>query len=112
MKKLIITIVGILVVMFVAWASYPYWTAGSAEVTVTHVENKISPRHGGSEDMYLVYTSDGTYRNTDSLHYFKFNSSDIQGKLAEEGRFRISYYGFRVPVLSMYKNITKVEKIG
>ncbi|ESQ89886.1 hypothetical protein ABAC460_11330 [Asticcacaulis sp. AC460] len=111
MKRLIVTILVVVVAVFVGWATCPYWTAGSTEVTVTHVENKLMDRHGKRQDVYLVFTSDGTYRNTDSLHYFKFNSSDIQGKLAQQGRFKISYYGFRVPVLSMYKNITKAEKI-
>ncbi|ESQ76245.1 DUF1523 family protein [Asticcacaulis sp. AC402] len=111
MKKLIFAIVAVVVILFVGWATTPYWTHGSSEVTVTHVENKLMTKNGKRQDVYLVFTSEGTYRNTDSLHYFKFNSSDIQGKLAEKGRFKISHYGFRIPILSMYKNITKAEKI-
>lgn len=91
--------------ILVGWATTPYWTAGQAVVEVTGTTTK---REGG-KDRYLVFTTSGTYRNTDSLHYLKFDSSDLQGQLNKPGRYRINYYGFRVPVLSMYKNITRAE---
>lgn len=111
MKKLVLVVGGLVLVLLIAVVASPYWTHGSREVVVTDVQSKLMDRHGQREDVYLVFTTDGTYRNTDSLYYFKYNSSDIQGKLAQKGRFRIEYYGFRVPVLSTYKNITKAEKI-
>ncbi len=111
MKKIVLTVGGLILVLLLGVVTSPYWTHGTSEVTVTDVQSKLMDRHGQREDVYLVFTTDGTYRNTDSLYYFKYNSSDIQGKLAQKGRFRISYYGFRVPVLSLYKNITKAEKL-
>lgn len=91
--------------ILVALGTVPYWTAGQTVVEVTGTTTK---REGG-KDRYLVFTTSGTYRNTDSLHYLKFDSSDLQGQLNRPGRYRINYYGFRVPVLSMYKNITRAE---
>lgn len=110
MKNWIIGILSVVAILFVAWATYPYWTRTEVDVVVTHVENKISQRATGREDMYLVYTSAGTFRNTDSLHYMKFNSADLQGFLAQKGEYRVTAYGFRIPILSMYKNIVKAEK--
>ena len=111
MKKLVVVILGVIVLAFVAGWTVPYWTHGSKVVTVTLVDHKLMTDHGKTKDVYLVFTNDGTYKNVDSPAYFKYNSSDIQGRLAEKGKFKIDYYGFRVPVFSMYKNITKAEKV-
>ena len=110
MKKLIAAVI-VIALMFLAVWTVPYWTHGSREVTVTGVDHKILRSGDKVKDVYLVFTTDETYKNVDSPAYLKFNSSDIQGKLIQTGRFRISYYGFRVPIFSMYKNITKAEKV-
>jgi len=112
MKRIIGLILGLVVLAVVVGGTEPYWTHGSKVVTVTGVTTKRMNRHGKDQDVYLVFTDDQTYRNTDTLYYFKFNSSDVQGKLIQTGRFRIEYYGFRIPILSKYRNIIKAEKIG
>ncbi len=114
MKKpfgIIIAIAGMAVFILLAVWTTPYWTHGSKIVTVTGVDHKIMKDHGKNRDIYLVFTTDETYKNVDSPAYLKFDSSDIQGKLIQTGRFKINYYGFRIPVLSMYKNITRAEKV-
>lgn len=106
--------VGVLVVLaliFVGMWTVPYWTHGSKVVTVTLVDHKLLKDHGKLKDTYLVFTTDGTYKNVDSPAYFKFNSSDLQGKLAQGGKFRIEYYGFRIPVTSTYQNIVKADRV-
>ncbi len=97
--------------LFIAMWTVPYWTHGSRVVTVTLVDHKLMQVHGKTKDVYLVFTTDGTYENVDSPAWFKYDSSDLQGKLAEGGRFRIDYYGFRIPVTSTYKNIIKASKV-
>ena len=114
MKKpfgIVLAVAGVIVFVLIATWTTPYWTHGSKVVTVTDVDHKIMKDHGKTRDIYLVFTTDETYKNVDSPAYLKFNSSDIQGKLIQTGRFKIAYYGFRIPVLSMYKNITKAEKV-
>jgi hypothetical protein len=114
MKKpvtILITIVVIIALGFVANWTAPYWTHGSKVVTVTGVTTKRAMIKGQTKDIYLVFTDDETYENIDSPAYLKFNSSDLQGKLIMTGKFKIEYYGFRVPILSMYKNIIKAEKV-
>ena len=112
MKRILGLILTLVVLAVVAIGTEPYWTHGSKVVTVTGVTTKRMNRHGQDQDVYLVFTDDQTFRNTDTLYYFKFNSSDVQGKLIQGGRFRIDYYGFRIPVLSKYRNIIKAEKVG
>ncbi len=114
MKKPIGFAIGALVAValaFVAMWTVPYWTHASKAVTVTLVDHKLMRDHGKLKDTYLVYTTDGTYKNVDSPAYLKFNSSDLQGKLAQGGKFRIDYYGFRIPVTSTYPNIVKAERV-
>jgi hypothetical protein len=111
MKKFIAATAVLALICLAIW-TVPYWTHGTKDVTVTGVDHKIMKDHGKTRDIYLVFTTDETYKNVDSPAYLKFNSSDIQGKLIQTGRFRISYYGFRVPIFSMYKNITKAERLN
>ena len=106
-----LALVLLVVVVFVAIWTNPYWTHGSKIVTVTRVTTKRVVEKGQPKDIYLVFTTDETYKNVDSPAYLKFNSSDVQGKLIQTGCFKIEYYGFRVPITSTYKNITKAEKV-
>ena len=79
--------------------------------TVTDKERVQS----GKSSYYRVYTRlpDGAVRvfqNTDSWLELKFNSADVQGELERGKTYRIHTYGWRVPFLSMFENITNVEK--
>jgi hypothetical protein len=112
MKRIFGLVLTLVILAVVVIGTAPYWTHGSKVVTVTGVTTKRMEHSGKDQDVYLVFTDDQTYRNSDTLYFFKFNSSDVQGKLIQGGRFRIEYYGFRVPVLSKYKNIIKAEKVG
>ena len=94
----------------IAVRTHPYWTHGEKVVRVTGVTTKSLMDQGKQRDVYLVFTTDETYKNVDSPAYFKFNSSDIQGKLIQTGCFKIDYYGFRIPIFSKYRNITKAVK--
>ena len=107
----LLVVLGLVASGFLLVYTVPYWTHGSKIVTVTGVTSKRMKDEGKVKDVYLVFTTDETYKNVDSPAYLKFNSSDLQGKLIQTGRFKISYYGFRIPIISAYKNITKAEKV-
>lgn len=110
--KIVLTIIAILAIGFALVKTNAYWTHGSKIVRVTGVTTKRYMAKNKAQDVYLVFTTDETYKNVDSPAYLKFNSSDIQGKLIQSGCFKIDYYGFRVPVFSMYKNITKADRLA
>ncbi len=85
-------------------------TQDSVEVTVVKTE-RVSTGSGESlSHKYLVFTTDETFENTDSVWYGKFNSSDLHGKLAP-GRWRFQVYGYRIPVVSAYRNIVSATRI-
>lgn len=100
-------LIAAVVLAIVAYITVPYWTRSTETVTV--VNSMVKP--AGDTSKYLVYTDKGVFENTDTWYYFKFDSSDVQSKIMQGGKFKITTYGFRVPFLSKYKNITNVEKV-
>ena len=60
---------------------------------------------------YLIFTDKGTFQNEDSLFRGKFDSSDWFGKIKKGETYKFTVIGWRVPFLSLYKNIIKFEKV-
>jgi hypothetical protein len=89
---------------------FPYWTADTTTFTVTGSDRVVSGnKESGIISKWIVLTETETLENTDSLAYLKFNSSDIQGRLKIGQTYTAKVYGWRVPFLSMYRNIVSVE---
>lgn len=87
-----------------------YGTLETVTVTVVKTE-RVSVGSGETlHHMYLVYTTGETFRNSDSLWHGKFNSSDFHGRL-EPGTYSMTVCGFRIPVLSNYRNIIEFQKV-
>ena len=84
-----------------------YGTQKTVEFTVNHKE-----RTGGDNGKYLVFTNEeGVFENSDSIFYFKFDSSDVYNQLREGGRYRCDVYGWRFGFLSWYPNIKECETL-
>ena len=90
-----------------AW--YAYGTADSVIITVTKTERVVSGSGDRISTKYLVFTEAETYKNTDSLWYLKWDSSDIQGKLISGQEYQVKVYGWRIPFMSVYRNIVELE---
>lgn len=80
-------------------------------VTVTDKERV----NKSDSSKYLVFCEDENgevlvFENTDELLRLKFNSSTVQGTIKQGGKYKLTVVGFRVPFLSMYQNIIKVEE--
>lgn len=83
----------------------------ASETTVTFtVEDKAIKRYS-DDDKYLVYTDNGTYEITDSLVYWRWDSSDLYGKIKVGETYEAKVYGWRIPIFSSYKNIVSVEEV-
>jgi hypothetical protein len=96
-----------LVLAFVAVGVYfTYGTQRTVTFTVSHKE-----RTGGDQGKYLVFTDKGVYEDTDALAYFKFDSSDVYGQLAEGGTYECNVYGWRLGLFSWYPNIKDCKTI-
>ena len=90
-----------------------YANSDQVRFTVTDKQTKMTCDGKSScSDKYLVYTDSGTYEITDSLILFRFNSSDVYGRLIVGKTYRADAYGWRVPFLSMYQNLDNVRAVG
>lgn len=111
MKSKITMIAATLAVISIALfgIGFPYWTADECTITVTDKERVVKGGGDSVSSKYLVFTETETFENTDCLRRFKFNSSDIHGSLKIGETYHVKVYGWRVPLLSMYRNIVRVD---
>ena len=94
-------------------AGIAYGTKDTVTFTVTDKERIVeSDSDGNTTSKYLIFTDNGTFENTDTVWYFKFQSSDLYGKLKRGQTYEADVYGFRVGWLSMYKNIIDAREVG
>lgn len=71
--------------------------------------------HSGNEK-YLVFgeDSDGNVRvfeNSDTWLRWKWDSSDLQGKLKIGNTYEVTVVGYRVPLFSWYENIISIKEV-
>lgn len=97
----------IVIVIASVWTSYMHSTR---DVTV-RVNKTGQTCTSGKSCTNLVYTSGGTFKNSDSLLAGKFNSSDVTGALCPGGVYKLKVRGWRVGFLSMWPNVLKVEAV-
>ena len=110
--KTFISALVLLVIVGVVFVSplIAYTTKADVEFTVSEKERVCTGGNSGS-CKYLIFTDQGVFENTDTIWYFKFNSSDVYGSLHEGGTYKAEVYGFRFPFLSWYKNIIAVQAL-
>lgn len=109
-KVIIISIVILGIIML-----FPHFIRNTYTVTIANKrmirsDNKVT---------YLIYgqMEDGNikvFENTNSLLEFKFHSEDVYWGFTLNRKYKITAYGFNMPLLSYYQNIIKVKgiKIG
>lgn len=101
-------------IIFIVWAvlSIGYFFVAVDHVTIT-VESKERITDKDGEDVvnkYMIFTKEEVFENTDEPILFKFNSSDLYKDLMVDSTYNVKVYGFRIPILSKYRNIIKIEK--
>lgn len=110
MRNLIIfAAVGVFILLFGVNA-IKYSTVTDVVVTVTEKERIVESNGKVTTSKYLVFTENEVFENTDDMiPFFKFNSSDIQGKLQVGETYKLTVWGWRINFLSTYRNILKVQ---
>lgn len=98
-------IVTIIVAIIVTSMMIPFITSDNVTITVTDKEYIVKT----DSSKYLIFTETETFENIDCFVKFKFNSSDVYGELKIGETYNVDVYGFRVPFLSMYRNIVRVN---
>jgi len=90
------------------------WNVHREEATVTVVERMtVSP---GDAQHYLVSCEiEGQSGRhvlivADSLWYWRWNSSDVWSNLEVGKQYRVTTAGYRIPIMSRWKNIIRYEE--
>jgi len=112
MKIKAILILTALAVIFSLRAGFVYGTAEDVEFTITKTERVTTGSGDSLSSKYLIFTDGETFKNTDSLWYWKFNSSDLYGSMKPGTTYTAQAYGFRVPFLSWYRNVVHVREVA
>lgn len=81
-------------------------------VTVIEKESTISGYGKNTSNRYLIFTKTETFENTDEWITGKFNSSDLYSKLKPGKTYYLRVIGWRIPFLSMYRNIIEIKKVN
>lgn len=111
-KVSLVIILLIVSIAFLQSMIISYVTQKEIVVTITKTDRIVERSGEDISSKYLVYTEEETFENTDSWMHFKFNSSDVQGRLLEGKKYVVKVYGWRIPFFSCYRNIIKiVEKL-
>ena len=108
--KNFIAIVALIAV--VGGGSYVTRNLGYVETTVTLTRDAERVCRGSGDSRscgYEVYTDKGVFANKDSIMHGKFNSGDLQANFIQDATCKVTAVGFRVPFLSMRKNILTAE---
>lgn len=85
-------------------------TLGTVQTIEINITDAFTKRGSGDDaDKYMVETEDETFENTDTLMFWKFNSSDLQRELKQHnGPVRVKVAGWRSTMLSSYRNIIEI----
>lgn len=109
--KKVFAIGGIILILLAAISlSFVERAITEEQVTIT-VTDKDVKRYKDS-DKYLIYTESGTFEITDSVAYWRWDSSDLYGRIEEGKTYTATVYGWRIPFISSYQNIVEVNEIN
>lgn len=110
MKYIITTLVIIFICILLAIpAIIAYSTDEYVKITIKEKERITDGSGQNMVSKYLVFTDGEVFENTDSVWYWKWNSSDVYNELAQGKEYTARVYGYRVPFLSWYRNIITIN---
>lgn len=113
MKNKIILIFALIFVVSIVYSIIERNSAEDLVVKVTDKERIVETNSDGkTKSKYLIFTDHETFENTDTILFGKFNSSDLYGSIEIGKTYEMTVVGWRVPFLSMYRNVIKVQLIN
>lgn len=101
---IILIVLVIAVIVLLTWIPYGL-TRGEITARVLRAERVVSGSGESTTSKYLIFTDQETLQNTDCLWAGKFRSSDLYGQIMIDSTYTFEVYGWRIPFLSMYRNI-------
>lgn len=108
-KTILLTIISLVLVLVVGYSFLYYKTKETVNVTVKTKERISYYTNKQFHSKYMVYTETEVFECTDDFFMGKWNSSDVYNQLDAGKSYKVKVIGFRVPFLSMYRNILSVE---
>ena len=97
---------GFIILFFVSSAVYSYATYFTKTITI---KEKDSLR-GGKYGQNVISDADGNiYTITNSMFYGFFTSTELYTKLAENKKYQIGGYGYRIPFLGLFPSIISAK---
>jgi hypothetical protein len=104
-------VAGILILVLIALVIGLFKLNSTRTVTATVTNRERVCNATGGSCKYLIWTKEaGVFEDVDSLLNGKFNSSDVYGQLDPGKVHTFEVQGWRLPFLSGYPNIIKVDK--
>jgi Protein of unknown function (DUF1523) len=85
---------------------YSYFISDTVVTKITDAQmNKVDGR-------FMIATEYRPFVNEDAKYRFKFDSGTVQNEaIRMKGRVvRITKYGWRIPILSMYENVVEIKE--
>jgi hypothetical protein len=107
MKKMSARTIVVGIAVLVLTVLYSYFIADSIVTRITDAQmTKV-------DEMFMIATEERPFVNYDAKYRFKFDSGTIQNDAIRlKGKMvRIKKYGWRVPILSWYENVVKIEEV-
>jgi hypothetical protein len=107
MKDLKVKAVIAAIALCILTVLYSYFIPDTVMTRITDAQmTKVDGR-------FMIATEERPYVNYDAKYRFKFNSGTVQNDAIRlKGKaVRIKKYGWRVPVLSWYENVVKIEEV-
>jgi hypothetical protein len=90
--------------------SGPLYALGTKSVANCTLNEKERIAENDSSK-YLIFCEEEVFENADSLWYWKWNSSDFYSLLEEGRSYEFKVYGWRIPILSSYRNIYEIIEL-
>jgi len=106
-KKLKVRSILIAIAAFIVVILWSYFIPDTIMTKITDAQMaKVDGR-------FMIATEDRPLINEDAKYRFKFNSGNLQNEAIRlRGKaVRIRKYGWRVPMLSWYENVVKIEEV-
>jgi hypothetical protein len=106
-KKLKVRSILIAIAAFIVMILWSYFIPDTIMTKITDAQmTKVDGR-------FMIATEDRPLVNEDAKYRFKFNSGTVQNEAIRlRGKVvRIRKYGWRVPMLSWYENVVKIEEV-
>ena len=113
----VVVMIAIMLVSLIAQEAIFNFNDTEYTITVTDKERIYTGSGNSSSSKYLVFGDDQNgnslvFENTDCFIRGKWDSSNIQGQLKVGNTYKITVIGYRVPFLSWYQNIIKIEEVS